>query len=281
MKKVFQVIGLIGLLCFSFFMTEKTSTVVSKLDDIMMQIEANKQLYSSSSINAKIKDNTIIPGINGKEVNVKKSYKVMKKEGYYDEKLYVYDYKKPEISLSDNFDKYIISGNKDKKMVSLVFLVYDGDDITNIVNVLNNYNVKATFFVDNDWFSNNSKLIEELVSKNHTIGNLSIDLDYANSAFSWMDTVLKKIYNQNVGFCYSKADNLDNIKACALKENYTIRPNVITGSKPLNDIKNNLKAGSIIALDINSVIKRELSTIIIYIESKGYTLNSLEEHILE
>ena len=47
------------------------------------------------------------------------------------------------------------------------------------------------------------------------------------------------------------------------------------------DIKKNLTAGSILSLDINSRVRKELSTIIIYIKSKGYSIDNLEKHLLE
>ena len=42
MKKVFQMIGLISLTCFSFFVTEQTAIVVSDMDEIMIEIKAKK-----------------------------------------------------------------------------------------------------------------------------------------------------------------------------------------------------------------------------------------------
>ena len=91
MKKFFQILGLITLICFGFFITEKTALVVNNMDDIMINIKQNKDKYKSKSKDAVIKDNTIIPGINGKEVNINKSYKNMKINGYYSDKLYIYE----------------------------------------------------------------------------------------------------------------------------------------------------------------------------------------------
>ena len=121
MKKAFQMIGLISLTCFSFFVTEKTVTVVSDMDEIMIEIRNKKDDYKLDSIDATIENNTIIPGVNKREVNVNKSYKNMKTNGYFSDKLFVYDYTKPEISLSNNIDKYIIKGNSNKRMVSLIW----------------------------------------------------------------------------------------------------------------------------------------------------------------
>ena len=129
MKKTFQIIGLISLTCFSFFITEQTALVVNNMDEIMVEIKSNKDNYKSNYIDAKISDDTIIPGINGKTVNVNKSYKNMKTNGYYSDKLFIYDYTKPKVSLEDNINKYIIKGNSSKRMVSLIFILKNDDDI--------------------------------------------------------------------------------------------------------------------------------------------------------
>ena len=279
MKKIFQMIGLISLTCFSFFMTEKTATVVNDMDEIMIEIKAKKDKYKTDSIDAIISGNTIIPGVSEKKVNINKSYKNMKSNGYFSEKLFIYDYEKPNISLSDNIDKYIIKGNPNKRMVSLIFTIEQNDDITDILTIINNYNIKSTFFVNFTWFSNNNELINELIKQGHIIGPLMDD--YRDSNFEWMDMVLKKINKQNIGFCYNTTDNQNNLDECVLKNNYTIKPIVISENTPLVDIKQKLESGSLLSLKVNSQVKKELSTIIIYIKSKGYKLTNLEEHILE
>lgn len=279
MKKTFQMIGLISLTCFSFFVTEKTATVVSDMDEIMIEIKEKKDDYKSESIDAIIEDNTIIPGISAKEVNVNKSYKNMKSNGYFSDKLFIYDYTNPSVSLTENMDKYIIKGNPSKRMVSLIFLIESDEDITDILTIINNYNVKASFFVNYNWFTNNNDLVSEMISNGHIISPLMED--YSDSNFEWMDMVLKKINKQSVGFCYNINDNQNNLDECILKNNYTIKATVISDKTPLVDIKEKLESGSILSLKVNSQVRKELSTILIYIKSKGYKLTNLEEHILE
>jgi len=279
MKKTFQIIGLIGLTIFSFFLTDKTVTVVNNMDDLMIELKSNKNNYSTDAVDATIDGNTIIPGIRGKTVNINKSYKNMKKNGYYSDKLYVYDYKNPKISISDNMDKYIVKGNPLKRMVSLVLLVKSEDDINGILNVLNNYSVKATFFVDESWFYNNSKIIPEIIKSGHNI-ELFYD-DYSDENYEWIDTVIKRINKKSFGFCYNSSDSENNINSCMKKGNYTIRPLRISEITPLVDIKEKLEPGAIISLSINSELKKELSTIIIYIKSKGLKIANLTDNILE
>ena len=279
MKKIFQFIGLVSLICFSFFVTEKTTTVVNDMDEIMIEIKANMNKFKSNSIDAKINGNTIIPGICGKSVNINKSYKNMKINGYYSENLYVYDYFNPDISLSNNEDKYIINGNNSKRMVSLIFLITNNDDIKDILKIVNNYNIKVSFFVDDVWFSNNTNLITTLINEGHNIGILL--KDYNDSSFEWMDMVIKNVNKQSNVFCYSDEENSNVISNCSLKNNYTIKPFNVSETTPLLDIKNNLSLNNLLALKNNAQLKKELSTIIIYIKSKGYSIANLEEHILE
>lgn len=279
MKKAFQMIGLISLTCFSFFVTEQTATVVSDMDEIMIEIKAKKDEYKTQSIDAVIEENTIIPGICKREVNINKSYKQMKNNGYFSDKLFVFDYTKPKISLSDNIDKYIIKGNPNKRMVSLIFKIEKDEDIKDLLNIINNYNVKASFFVNYNWFTNNNELISKMIKEGHLI--FSLVNNYSSSDFEWMDMVLKKINKENTGFCYNVNNNQDNLKECILKNNYTIKPVEISEKTPLVDIKEKLESGSLLSLKVNSQVKKELSTIIIHIKSKGYKLVNLEENILE
>jgi len=279
MKKAFQMIGLISLTCFSFFVTEQTATVVSDMDEIMIEIKSKKDEYKTESIDAIIEDNTIIPGVSKREVNVNKSYKTMKNNGYFSDKLFVYDYTNPSISLTDNIDKYIIKGNPSKRMVSLIFTLKTYEYIRELLNIINNYNIKVTFFVNYNWFSNNNDLVEELINKGHIVAPLMED--YRDSSFEWMDMILKKINKQNVGFCYNINNNQNNLEECVLKNNYTIKPIVISENTPLVDIKEKLESGALLSLKVNSQVKKELSTIIINIKSKGYKLVNLEENVLE
>lgn len=275
MNKFFQIIGLLTLTIFSFFVTEKTSLVVNNMDDIMIQIKQNKDEYKSKAKNAVIKDNTIIPGINGRIVNVKKSYKNMKINGYYSDKLYIYDYNKPLVSLEDNKNKYVIKGNSNKRMISLIFKVKNGTDITNIINILNNYGAKSTFFVDINWFSNNTNTIEQLIKDGHNVGML-LD-NYDSDDFLWTDTIIKNINKQKHGFCY----NPEKIEVCAQNNDYTIRPKEISEYTPLVDLKKYIDSENLFSFEVNSELKKELINIIIYIKSKGKRLENLENHILE
>ena len=279
MKKIFQMIGLISLTCFSFFVTEKTALVVNNMDEIMIEIKSNKDNYKTNYINTKIDEDTIIPGVCGKTVNINKSYKNMKSNGYYSDKLFIYDYKKPKVSLTDNIDKYIIKGNSNKRMISLIFVLRNDDDITDILKIIDNYGIGATFFIDYNWYMNNNNLLQELINKGHLVEPLFDD--YSDTNYEIMDVILKKIGRENNGFCYNINENSNNLDICTMKGNYTITPIEISDKTPLLDVKSKVEPGAFLSFKVNKQLKKELSTIIIYIRSKGYELTNIREHALE
>ena len=280
LKKIFEGIGLFSLVCFSFFYTNKISTVIKENDDVLKQIKEVENQYKTEPIDAIIVDNTIIPGISGSEIDVKKSYKKMKKLNEFNDSLLVYKKIKPIISVNEVYDKYIVSGNGNKKEVSLVFLVNNNDDISSIINILNQNNIKATFFIDGIWFENNNELIINLIENNHIVGNLGYNLDYDNDGVVWMNAVVTKIANQNDTYCYNENDD-ESLNICKDNNSYTIRPSIITNQNPLIEIKKTLKSGSIISLNVNELTTKQLPLIIEYINSRDLEMVNIEKLISE
>jgi len=276
MKKTFEIIGFISLICFSFFYTDKIANVIKQNDELLIQIEAIALENKVLPIDAVIEDNAIIPGISGKEIDINKSYDKMKQIGSFNENLLVYKPIKPNISIHSNKDKYIIKGNN-RRVVSLVFTVDANDNIDNLLNTLNNKSIKATFFTDGNYFENNNQKIVDLVSQGHNIGNLGYNLDYNKGGVSWMNSVVQKIAKQKDTYCYGK----DSLSICSKLESFTIEPTIIIKDKPLMEIKKDLNNGYIISLDVNDNVDKELNLVIDYIKSKGYDIVNLEQLLQE
>ncbi len=279
MKKLFQIIGFISLIGFSFFYTEKTISVVKEYDDIMINIKSVSNKYQKDYIDASIVGNKIIPGVSGVKVDLNRSYSKMKRYGSFEESLIVLKKVNPSILLEKNKHKYIISGNQNKKMVSLIFLVDANSNIDNIINILDKKGVKGNFFVDGKWLEKNSNLVPILIRENHVIGNLSYNNDYLDSSFVWMETIIEKIGKQSVGYCYTEVENKDIIDTCKLNDNYTIMPSIVVKNSPYMEVRENLKSGSIISFKINSRLEEELPIIINFIKSRGYKIKNLNEHL--
>ncbi|NLL45076.1 MAG: polysaccharide deacetylase family protein [Mollicutes bacterium] len=281
MKKFFQAIGMLTLMCLSFIYAEKTAMVVKETDSLMMEIKKQNVKYKEEPIDALIENNVIRPGLNGKEINENKSYLNMKRIGNYNPKLLEYQVIKPKISIEKIYDKYVIGGNVKKNLVSIVFIVNNNDNINQILTILEDKKVKSNFFIDSVWLENNNDKIMELIKKGHVIGNLSYNMDYNHSDFIWMDTIIRKIGNQKKGYCYTERENTNALKICALHKNHTIKPEIIVKKYPLIEIKKQIKNGSIISLPINMVVESELISIINYIEAKGYKIVTLNELLSE
>lgn len=281
MKKIFEGIGILSLVCISFLYTEKTVNVVKEYDEIMIAIKNENENYKVESKDATIIADTIVPGIKGKEVNVSSSYNKMKRYGKFNSNLLVYKEVTPTITIEDNFDKYIVGGNANKNMISFIFLVEENDSIDTILSILDSKEIKGNFFVDGKWLEKNNDALVKLIEEGHNVGNLSYGRDYNNSSYAWMDTFIKKVAKQKVGYCYNEVSDLTALKLCALSKNYTIRPNIIVKNYPLKEIKEQVSAGSIISMPINKTVEKELPTIISYIISKGYKIENLQNHLSE
>lgn len=276
MKKIFEFFGLITLIFFSFFITDKTVNVVKNMDDIMINIKQNYKKYETNSINAEIKDNTIIPGISGMKVNINKSYKNMRQIGLYHSNYYVYNYIKPKISIEDNKNKIIVSGNKKYHKISLSVVLNDNSDIIKLYKICENNNIKINFLVTEKWLLNNKNLTSSLIKNNYIIGIMS--KNYKLSTINYMNKIIKKINKQKNGYCLSK--NKKQINYCAREGNYNIN-SVIYEKEYLNNIKKDIGNGSLITIKYNSNLYKEMESIIKYIKSKGYEINTLNNVISE
>ncbi|MBQ9318798.1 MAG: polysaccharide deacetylase family protein [Bacilli bacterium] len=280
MKRLFEIIGLATLMFFSIMITHKTEMVFENVDNIMIEIKEKSEIYKQMEVDAKIDGDTIIPGKYGRSVNIKKSYQQMKKYGAFKEEMLVYNLKKPKISLSDYKDKYIINGYPKDRKISLIFKInnYEGN-IDEVLKILDSDNIKATFFVDDEWFSEHNNLINDLINQQHTIGLLSHNLDYQDSSFGWMDTIIKSVTKQKQGYCYY-TDKRENLDSCVLLNNYTIKPIEISENL-FYEVKKNLNNGVMLSFNLNKQLVHELKTIISYINTKGYSLVSLENLLSE
>lgn len=275
MKKTFEVIGFLSLILFTFFYTSKITTVIKENDDLLIQLKEYQEQYKESAIDAVIIDNKISAGLSGSEINIKESYEKMKKVNSFNANLLVYEKIKPNISVLDYHDKYIVKGKKES--VSLVFLVEQTSNIEKILNILDNYDVKATFYIDGNWFENNNEKVIELIENNHTVGNLGYNYNYDVNGVSWMNTIVTNIGKQKYTYCYLEEENDDFLNICKNNKSYTIIPSIIVKTNPLITIKKNLENGSIISLKINDSTIIELPLIIEYINSRNLNIINLEE----
>ena len=68
--------------------------------------------------------------------------------------------------------RVICSGDKNKNNICLMINVYQGEEyVKNILEILDVYNVKTTFFIGGSWAVKNLNLIKEIYTRGHELGN--------------------------------------------------------------------------------------------------------------
>lgn len=252
MKKLFSYIGITMLVLISFFVTEKTTTVIKETDEIMKKIYEEKEKYETISINAKIEENKIIPGQYGKKIQIKKTYEEMKKIGKYNPKYYVYEQIKPQRSIEDIYDKYIETGNQNKKQVSIILNLAQDTEMNYVREIIKKQNIEVTILKDN-------KLTKE------------------NNDFTQINNKESKQKNE---YCYTEIENIKKLKECAKHHKHTIKKYDIKNNL-LIETKKTLTNGKIISIEINNNTTKELELTINYIKNKGYKIVKLNELISE
>lgn len=279
MKNIIKVIGLFSLIGFSFFYTDKILEVIKSEDKIMIEITSVTDLYKMLPVNANVLGNTIIPGLNGRDINIDASYKEMKSSGVFNKNLIVYDEVLPNISIHNNKDKFIIKGNNNKEMVSILFVLDNDKYFEKIVEILKKKEVDANFFVSYAYLINNSTKIKEIL--NHEFYSYGDNGKYISDNLLFSNNLISRIRGLEAKYCLAKKMEEDILELCSKNNLYTIVPNIIGDKSPYSIVKDNLSSGSIILLSMNQETVNELSIIIDYIRGKGIKIGGLSTLLSE
>lgn len=225
--KYFKVIGIMSLLVFSFYLTDFVTELAINSNPLMQTIQKNSNIYSTESVNAVIDKNTIIPGIKGKKINEMESFLNMKDFGEFNINYLIYDDILPDISIENNKEKVIISGNKSIREVSI--LVKNNNEL---VKYLKNNNIKY------------SKLIKNIDDIDNG-ENINIVSD--SNLFEDVDTLLNK-KNINKRICILNYSNIEN---CNKNKYYIVKPSLNINNRNLISQLKNINNGDIILIDEN------------------------------
>lgn len=279
MKNIIKTVGLITLIGFSFFYTDKVIEVIREEDKIMIELQSVKDLYKVDPINATIVSDTMIPGLNGRVINLEQSYKNMKTSGAFHNNLIVYDTISPEITMRTNKEKFIILGNNNKQMVSLLFLLNSNKYLKSVEEILTTKNITANYFVNYKYLVNNSTKIKEM--ENREFYSYGDNGEYTPDNLLFSNNLISRISNNNAIYCLSSNMDKKVLELCSKNDLYTIVPNIICEENAYNSVKNNLSSGSIILFTMNADTINELETIIDYIKGKGYKIGGLSSLLTE
>lgn len=270
--KIIKIIGLFILFSFTFFFTEQVINVTQEQDEIMIKIKDIAPKKNIPAKNAIIEGNTIIPGQTGSNIDTESSYKAMKKASYFDETMLIYQKIYPEISIYNNYNKYLISGNTKNKDIALIYILNNDKTIKNIKNIINKYHIPINFFIDSTFLNNNINIIEEI--KNNEIYNYGSNGKYTKDNLIIANNIINNKSNNLANLCLFINPNTESLNNCTNNKMFSLLPKKST---PLDTLKNNLKNGDLILIENT----QELSSIIEYIQNKGYTITPLSKLITE
>ena len=144
-----KALGIIALLCFSFYYTHQFALLMRRKDPIYQSIVLASGDKKTQSIDAVIAGDYIIPGLVGQVVNVDKSFQRMKNLGAFLEPYLVYDNISPVVSYSNNKDKIIRQGNNLKQAVAFIL-----DDDSPLISYFEEVNMNYSVAVDLDSVTN-------------------------------------------------------------------------------------------------------------------------------
>ncbi len=200
MNKYIRAFGILSILCFSFYYTEKIALFMQKKDPIYETIMTLKSEYETSSLDAYIYDDYIIPGVVGKEVNVLESFRNMKYDGAFQADDLVFNEVIPEITLQDHKDKIIEQGNKIHQAVAL--LTQDEQLITYleemgvsyaVLTTKDNVNTHREHGIKVNYDISNYEEVEEILKENKENTDLCyINPNYEDFCKSVSKTLIKE-----------------------------------------------------------------------------------------
>lgn len=281
LKNITKYLGVIVLVLFSFYYTDKSVDIVKRNDPVMKEIIYNSDNFKIESVDAITIGDTIIPGMNGIEVNIDESYKRMKQVNGYYESMLMFSEVIPDESLLEQYDKFIVSGNPFRSDIALLVKVSNITNLERIYKIFLGKNTLATFFIDGSVIENNMDLIYEMASDGFQLENYGYNDVYSEDNFRWTNNMIFSLTYLEPKFCYSEYRNYEVLELCSKNKMYTVNPTLNVTNNPFYTVKNNLKEGNIISLNLTEETVRELPAIISYINQKGYNLVTLNEIVSE
>ncbi len=162
----------------------------------------------------------------------------------------------------------VCSVDSEQKQVALTFdCVSFGKETRQIMNILDEFGVEATFFVPGEKAAKNESLLSDLWSKGHDIGNMThtyrnlgdVKTNVIKNEIQECNNVIRKITKEDsVLFRAPYDDYGDNVvKTAAAMGMYSIRYDVdaltwkpeLTAEKAVHSVMENVKPGSIIVFN--------------------------------
>lgn len=227
MKHFYKYFGIVAIMLFSFYYTEKIALMMREKDPIYQTIADTKKESGSSFVNATIDEDSIIPGLNGLVINVDKSFQKMKSFGAFNKYYLIYDQIKPQVSLENNKDKIIRNGNSAKKSVSIIL-----ENNQELIDYAEKNNIQVSLLIKKDYDMSQGNL-ELINDETQYFKELDNNLENAKKN---KNICVVNVYNENI---------------CRKEKKYLVSPSLEL-SKNIATIKNKVTSGNIILIKQNT-----------------------------
>ncbi|MWC26516.1 polysaccharide deacetylase family protein [Paenibacillus sp. MMS18-CY102] len=236
-----------------------------------------------------------IPGYNGVEVDVNRTYQANLGNAPGAPLQLIYKQIQPKVGLDDLGVEPTYRGNPNKKMVSIMINVAWGNEyIGAILKTLDDYKVKATFFLDGSWLKRNPELAKEIQSHGHEMSNhayshpkmsqLSRDAQYQQIVKT--ESLLQSTLGvKNRWFAPPSGDfNTNTVKVAHSQGLRTVLWTIdtIDWMKPapstiVSRIRSKLAPGSLILMHPTASSRDALADMIKVIQAKGYQIGTVSQ----
>lgn len=269
-------------------------------DELYKEIEGKRDAYQEAPEDAYI-DNVWkkTPGRNGLEVNVEESYQKMKEADKWDEDLLVFNETSPDVLLEDLPPSPIYRGHPKKDMTAFLINVSWGEAyIPEMLQILKDNQVKATFFIEGKWAQNNASLVKMIEEEGHLIGNhaynhpdmATLGKTDAYTQIEETNQILKTIIGKQPEWFAPPSGSYkdETVETAAELEMETILWTVDTidwknpsVSVMVNRIDKNVHPGAMILMHPTQATTQALEQMINVIKEKGYKLGTVESLLSE
>lgn len=281
-------------------MVPEIMTVTKKEDPLYIEISEKSPSLFEQPQNAytdKVWKKT--PGRNGLKVNIGESYNKMKKKGVYNESLLVFDQIAPEKMLKDLPAAPIFRGHPEKNTVSFLINVSWGTEhIPDILNVLKEHDVKATFFIEGKWAKENVNLVKMIDEQDHLIGNHAynhpdmsrLSKEEVDKQIIQTNDILKAITGKDPKwFAPPSGDYTEEVVQSAHElqmETILWTVDTVDWKNPsvsvmMNRVVNNLHPGAMILMHPTVPVVNGLQPMIAEIKKSGYKISTVKNLLSE
>ena len=254
MKKYFKYVILFVMICFSFYYTSIVKNLSDKNNVVISLINEYSVANDVKCIEGYINEDGVVLSYNGHIVDKENSYSNMKGSVFSESLI---EYKKDNCILTkeNNVDKYIISGNKNSRNISIVI---DIDDKL--------------------YYKDMKKIFDsEKVDINYLVSFNDIDLVNKNILIKTNINNIKKFKSKINSFYCVKYNEFDILKYCKKEHINSIKMINYINSDLLLNTKRILGNGIIIFIKENESNYMELLSTIKYIKSRGFNIVSIDE----